>query len=430
MHRLIKTLGTLSWRNRQDMYIMFISTFIAAGITFVAQLVMGLILAPADFGYIRIINGYFFLASTFIILGINLVLTKLCIHAPTQNRAAVYWQKIITPWLPYALFATAVIIVLTLNNLVIQSSHLRIPFIVLAVALPLYTLNELYQYLWKNSGHRKLASAGLIISKIGFLWGGIVGIIIVPTPLGFALGTVAGAALCLSILAIINRRVYPPPTVENTLTPPERKSAQYYFFSCMVVNILAMLQMQSEVLVIDNFNYAPTTVGLYFFAFMIAGTALLAQAPLAAYLLPNLAKFYDTQKKGFVKHVFKTQALVTGFIGCGCIALLIVAPFVINTFFAPTYGGALTWIPLCLIKIVVVSTHSILAQGLFIQHKMRAYILCICINLGAFAIGIYIMEPQYSLLDVIYAKIGADIITTLAYTLSNMNINTNKKTSA
>lgn len=410
MSGIRRLLNTFAWQQRADLYIMILSTGVASVITLLAQMSLSYLLPPATYGEVRLIHGYFLLVVPLVMLALHAPLGRLCIRPDAENRWRLYWQVFIRRWWPLALLVTGMLGVLAASGILTQKNALNLPLALLFGALPVWALLEFYQYFWKFTRARRRASLALLLSKLGLKGGAVGGVLWWPTSYGFAAGFLVGGAGAWLALRLLQKRFLQrlPLAPQAGLTSDEKSIVRRFLPMALLLNALAAIALQLDAVFLDYMIADTKTAGLYGFALLFANAALLVQAPLAAYWLPELGSYYEQGWRIFLRRIFLYQAALTICVAGGAILIYLIVPLVVPYFFSDAYIAALPLLPLLLVRVVVQSTFGVLSQGLFVAHAMRLNVVLTGVNILLTSYLSWLWIPGYGVEGLIYAKIISD----------------------
>lgn len=371
------------WRNpgRRQLLLMLAATVLGSAITLGIQLALSKVLPPDEFGSIRIILGYFWLAAPFVGLGLVAALGRLVVPPSAKPRRLFYWQQALRLWLPLALVITAIICGLALAGLITPTAGLALPLALLMCSLPIWNVGEFYQNFWKLNRARGMASVGLLVAKLGML-GGLVAVLAAPAfaggkasiPLWFAAGFGAGSCATWLVLALMHRRcmaTLQAPAAGAQLNAHEWKTVRLYVPMALLANVVNVLAAQLDVVLLDRFAVDAHVVGLYMFALMFANAILLVQDPVLSYLLPEMGQAWEHDRANYLKRVFKYQGLLLGVMVLLALAVLVAVPLMVVWVFNPAYQQAMVYLPAVVAAAVVQGNVGILSQGLFVRNQVH-----------------------------------------------------------
>lgn len=413
------SLKNFSIGSQKDLYVMILATSFASGITLLTQALISKIVAPTIFGEIRLIYGYFLMIYPFIMLGLHPVLGRLCIQQNAQKRWASYWRFFNNYWVLPAIILTLIFAALALTGKLTELSSLNKALAILLIAMPVWVQTEFYQFFWKFTRERQRASIAIVITRICFFGGSVAGLALFsPTSSGFANGFLAGGIVSLVILWLINRdfmKKIPVASKPIQFTAKEKQTITNVWPMAIILNMIAGVSVQLDTLMLDHMIADTQTAGLYGFAFIFANAALLVQAPLLAYFLPELGSAYDQCRSLFLRNVFLYQIFLTAFIAFNCIIIGLIIPVIFPYIFNAEYLNAISLLPLLLLRSTALSSSSIFSEALFVMNNLNIDLMVRILNIGFTVLFSWLWIPDQGVVGLIYARLIADIIQFLMY---------------
>jgi O-antigen/teichoic acid export membrane protein len=372
----------------------FLTQFLGFG----SILLVAKFLTPVELGEIKILQSY---TSLFVILagfGFNTAVLKICAEdRPEQEKYGILRLGVIRTLMATGI-VFALLVLLSLNNVIISSPHLSFWFIIYALTIPLSVLTGLFIVFLQAQKRIKIMARSQAIIKIQSLL-----LVVVSTWLwgfkGFIFATIAAFAVGLLPLLYQVGIKFLGISLDNA----PQYFMRYALFS-LLANGVGVLGQQGDIFVLDHFATDREMIGYYSLAviFMIAASNV--TNAVQSIVTPYFSEHAE-DATWFRRQLITNQMRMVALSVVVAFGVYVGASIVVPLVYGTSYQPVLTFLAILLIKYVIWSSCAIMGSALLGIGLMHYNFVVVSITTPITLILSYLLLQQWGMIGVAWAQV-------------------------